>query len=242
MKYLYTFLLFLLVTHFAIAQCLEDRHSPFASQGWQSCSTSVGPVDRGNKHWISYDFGEEYVIDSLYFWNHNVWGETGMGVKEIMIDYSTDQINWTPIGPFTINKAPGSWKYEGTSGPQLGSINARYMLFTVMSTWDASQTCAGLSEVKFYLGLSTDIEEVRPELAWNISPNPAIEQIVVDLPAETEVTQLSLYNAVGTLLSQYQVNGQARLNLPVDHLTDGLYYLSYQTDKATYTKSFVKME
>ena len=205
MKPLYTFFFICFTTYFSSAQCLEDRHSPFQHQGWQSCMTSVGPVDRGEKHWIAYDFGERYVIDSLYFWNHNVWGETGMGVKEFMIDYSTDQVNWTAIGPFTIDKAPGSWKYEGTAGPLLGNIEARYMLFTVMSTWDASASCAGLGEVKFNLGLSTDIEEVEPELAWNISPNPATDQITIQLPEGLAVTQLSLYSAVGVLVKQLNV-------------------------------------
>lgn len=244
MRYLYFFLFLFFVSNFTYAQCLEDRHSPFENQGWQSCNTSVGPVPaRGVKHWIAYDFGEEYVVDSLYFWNHNVWGETGMGAKEIMIDYSTDQINWTGIGPFTIEKAPGSWKYEGTSGPILGEINARYILITVMSTWDPSQTCAGLAEVKFILGLPLAIEEAESEaIAWNISPNPASEQILIDLPADLDILNLSLYNSIGSLVSNYNVPTDNQLTVPINKLQSGVYYISYQTEDDIQTKSFVKIK
>ena len=242
MKYLYFILLSFLLPGLTSAQCLEDRHSPFENQGWQSCNTSVGPVARGEKHWIAYDFGETYVIDSLYIWNHNVWGETGMGVKEMMIDYSTDQVNWTAIGPFTIEKAPGSWKYEGTAGPKLGNAQARYFLITVMSTWDPTQTCAGLGEVKFNLGLSTDIEEIEPEIAWSISPNPASEQIQVDLPADIDIITLSLYNSIGTLVSNFSVPSNHQMTVAIDHLQSGVYYLSYQTEKDVQTKSFVKID
>ena len=89
-------ILAILTSTFSYSQCFDEGHSPFKEQGWLSCNTSEGPIpERGDQHWVMYDFGEIYAIDSIQYWNHNAWGETGMGAKEILIDYSKDQVEWT---------------------------------------------------------------------------------------------------------------------------------------------------
>ena len=226
----------------ATGQCFDDGHSPFQDQGWLSCNTSVGPIpERGDAHWIMYDFGHVYSVDSIYFWNHNVWGETGMGVKNILIDYSTDKQNWTTVGPITVEKAPGSWKYTGTQGPSLGSVNARYVLVTVISTWRESSSCAGLGEIKFSVDNVVDVVDVDPVLEWAISPNPASEQITINLPSDGAINKLSIFNSIGQTVHQVtSMNGQ-QLTIPLEGMQEGVYYVSLETDKQIHTKTFVKI-
>ncbi len=82
MKYILAIIVAITFSIGVSAQCIDDTHSPFQNQGWMSCNTSIGPIpERGDVHWIQYDLGEVYVLDSLYIWNHNVWGETEMGLK-----------------------------------------------------------------------------------------------------------------------------------------------------------------
>ena len=228
-------------TNDAGAQCFDDGHSPFQNQGWLSCSTSIGPIpERGDAHWILYDFGHVYTLDSIYFWNHNVWGETGMGVKNILIDYSLDKESWSTIGPISIEKAPGSWKYTGVQGPSLGNVDARYALVTVISTWEDDASCAGLAEIKFGVSNTVDVVEVNPDKEWTISPNPAIEMITVQLPEVSEIKSLNMYNSVGQLVQQFKVPNSNELNVQLNDVEEGIYFISITTETEILTKSFVK--
>ncbi len=245
MKHIYTltfiFLMILTSSNSADAQCFDDGHSPFQGQGWLSCNTSIGPIpERGDAHWILYDFGHIYTLDSLYFWNHNVWGETGMGVKSILIDYSIDKENWNTVGPINIEKAPGSWKYTGTQGPSLGNVNARYALITVIDTWDDDTACAGLGEIKIGVNNSVNVTEIDAAQEWTISPNPAIDKITVQLPEVDEIRDLSVYNAVGQLVQRLNVPNGNELVVPLNEMKEGIYFISIATDKEVLTKSFVK--
>jgi len=196
MKYINTLFFTIVFTFCLSAQCIDDTHSPFQDQGWMSCNTSVGPIpERGDVHWLRYDLGDVYILDSLYIWNHNVWGETGMGVKSIMIDYSIDEQNWISAGPFNIEKAPGSWKYQGTMGPSLNNAQAQYVVISVLSTHSEDTACAGVGEFLFYLGESVDVEDQEiVDLDWNIVPNPATDNITISLSSpDLKLMRLSLY-------------------------------------------------
>lgn len=243
MKYIYIAAIILYSSMPLMSQCIDDGHSPFENQGWLSCQTSIGPIpERGDVHWVQYDLGEVYVLDSMYIWNHNVWGETGMGVRSILIDYSTNGNDWVTVGPYEIPRALGSWKYTGTHGPALGNTEARYVLISVLSTWDEDVSCAGFGEIRFQLGESVDVND--PELVtpdWTVYPNPAIEQITIRLPEDVKVQQLSIYNAVGQRVSQLLLPAQSTLQVPISHMKDGLYYVRYLSDGSAQTQSFVKI-
>lgn len=245
MKNIYTFtfvvMQILASASYANSQCFDDGHSPFQEQGWLSCNTSVGPIpERGDAHWILYDFGHIYTLDSLYFWNHNVWGETGMGVKSILIDYSTDKEDWNTVGPIQVNRAPGSWKYTGTQGPSLNNVDARYVLVTVISTWREASSCAGLAEIKFGVSNSVDVSEEVWVSEWSIAPNPATDKITVSLPAVNEIQDISIYNSVGQMIRRMYPDHISTLNIVIDDLKQGLYFVSISTGKEVLTKSFVK--
>jgi len=240
-KYLLYPLFFLLImTSKTYSQCFDDGHSPFQNDGWFSCSTSIGPVpERGDAHWILYDFGEEYAIDSLYFWNHNVWGETEMGVKDILIDFSSDKESWTTVGPIAIEEAPGSWKYTGSNGPSLNNKKMRYLLITVISTWDEDISCAGLGEVRFQIGEPTAIEEEK-QIAWNIYPNPATSQISLTIEDHEVVQKIVMFDALGRKMADLPLPSGNEIIYPIEELNTGLYYLTIYSEKGISTASFVK--
>jgi len=148
---------FILLTFFfsnyTLAQqdCYDNTHSVTVNDSWLSCNTSANPnLARGNTHWIMYDLGYIYNLTTTHFWNYNVAGQQGQGIKDCIIDYSTDGSNWVNATTFQLAQATGNSNYNGVSGPDLGGINARYILLTASSSWGSS--CAGLSEVRFDLG------------------------------------------------------------------------------------------
>lgn len=148
-RYFYIPFLFWLSPNISFAQCVNDKHSTNPNDSWLSCQVLASPnPTRTGAHWLMYDLGYIYKIGTTKFWNYNVAGETGKGFKDTFIDYSIDGQSWVEVADFQIPEASGSPDYTGVSGPDLGGIEARYILITSQNTWDAG-TCAGLSEARF---------------------------------------------------------------------------------------------
>lgn len=220
-------------------QCEDKAHSPFANDGWVSCTTSVAPVtERGDVHWIQYDLGHVYNLDSIYIWNHNVWGQTGYGVKEVHIDYSIDGTSWQSAGVHTIDQAPGSWRYQGSQGPILDQVDARYLLFSVLSTWDPTAACAGISEIKINVDTPTNTYDVA-NTEWSISPNPTYDQLEINLDDVSGIQAVEILDAIGRRI-QF-VDHQASTSLSVADWQEGIYFVRVLTEERTYSKSFVKI-
>lgn len=244
MKQIYTFsilLTFFITSVVCNAQCFEDGHSTFANQGWLSCNTSMGPIpERGDRHWVMYDFGEVYAIDSLHFWNHNTWGETGSGAQEIMIDYSIDQQSWSSAGPFILDKAPGSWKYTGTSGPSLANAHMQYVLITILSTWDESSACAGIAEIRFDIGEPVDTEDNADISDWTLGPNPVSEQITLSLPEYGDIHNIEVHDAMGRNVMIVGKPSAQQISVQLNTLPNGLFYVTIHKAASVSTKSFIK--
>lgn len=222
------------------AQCIEDTHSPFPNQGWESCQTSLAPAaDRGDVHWLQYDLGETYALQNLHIWNHNVWGELDKGVKEIYLDFSLDGNNWTSAGPYTIEQAPGSWKYQGYEVGDLGNVLARYVLISVASTWGESN-CAGLAEVRFGLGEVVNTDDVLTAAApMIVYPNPASQEAYVQLTEQDATDQLLLIDATGRVVQQLAVAQGPNTRIDVRNLPTGLYHVQYLGVNGTRTTPLV---
>ncbi len=239
-RIIYVLGLVLMMTGLTIGQCMENAHSTLSDKGWLSCQKSQNPIiEYGQSHWIKYDLGYPYTVDSIYFWNHNVWGETDKGVKDIMVDYSMDGQSWISAGSFTIDQAPGSWKYEGAAGPVLWGVQARYFLFTVLSTWGDGD-CAGIGEVKFILGEPSAVETNQVQ-SWSISPNPAKESIVLSFP-DLSVDEIEIINEDGKVIYHLDDPSQSDLAIPVRTFASGIYHVGLSVNGQKQTKSFVKID
>jgi len=241
-KYIITaFLLFAFNLNIG-AQCIDDTHSPFKNQGWLSCDSSQSPnLERGDSHWIMYDLGHNYIIDSMTIWNHNVWGETESGAKRISIDVSNDKNRWNNVGTFDINKATGSWKYQTDNIIQLNNATGQYFLITVLENWDRNSNCSGIAEVRFGIGISTSNDNILSEENWSVYPNPALDNLTVDIEDKTKIERIQVINALGQIVSSYY-NVNANLsNISLANLHEGIYYVHVLNDGKTEVKSFVKM-
>lgn len=162
-------------SNYVLAQqdCYDNTHSVTVNDSWLSCNTSVNPnALRGTGHWIMYDLGYIYNLTTTHFWNYNVAGQQGQGIKDCIIDFSTDGSNWINATTFQLAQATGNSSYGGVSGPNLGGINARYVLLTASSSWGSS--CAGLSEVRFDLGQQCSVNAQIVGLPAIISDNTPV--------------------------------------------------------------------
>ena len=96
------------------------------------------------------------------------------------------------------------------------------------------------NEFLFYIGDSVDIDDIElVEADWNISPNPTTEYITITLPQSVDLVSLSLFNSVGSKISDLPLPAVDQITVPVSDLQNGLYYINYQSKKETKSKSFV---
>ncbi|MEM9823559.1 MAG: hypothetical protein AAF985_20915, partial [Bacteroidota bacterium] len=73
------FLLFLLTNTLANAQC-ADADMAVWNNTWESCQSATNPnPERGEGHWIQYDFGSVYTLSSTRIWNANATEKLSAG-------------------------------------------------------------------------------------------------------------------------------------------------------------------
>lgn len=139
----------MLVTVISVqSQCILDEQ-PVWTEFWESCTPSANPNPiRGNSIWIMYEFDKPHNITSSHFWNANLPGQSGKGIKTIIVDYSQDGQNWQSLGQYTLPKASELSSYTGVSGPNLNGIFIKKLLLTVLSTYDNNSPCAVIGEIK----------------------------------------------------------------------------------------------
>lgn len=131
----------------AQGQCIED--TDYWTESWVSCQTSQNPNSvRGDSYWIRYDFSQPEAISDITIWNANRIGESGMGARQINIDYSEDGTTWINNGNFTIPQATELDSYEGVLVTNLGGVFVQSILITILDNHDGSN-CVSLAEVKF---------------------------------------------------------------------------------------------
>ncbi len=78
--------------------------------------------------------------------------------------------------------------------------------------------------------------------AWKVFPNPANEQLTIELPkALQEEAVLKLYNQSGALVRRYEWPGQDKTHrLSLKGLSNGIYWLELDTEQRKYRQKVMK--
>ncbi len=231
------FLIFISATFTLYSQdCYKDTHSVNMHDSWLSCEVKSNPnPEREISHWVMYDLGYDYQLTTTKFWNYNVLGETGRGMKEVVVDISLDGIIWTEQVSFELEEADGDNTYTGEEGPNLGSVKARYVLITGLSTW-GNEDCAGLSEICFDVEKASSIENPSDDNDLIIIyPNPANEVISIN-------SDLHLSEIIITNISGFEVyRSKTKTTIDVSYLAPGLYFIScVSKENEVYISKFIK--
>jgi len=126
---------------------VNDLHSKDTTAMWLSASESPGEA------WIQYEFDKTYKLHEMWVWNYN--GEsllTLQGLKNVTIEYSTNGIDYTPLGTtHEFAKATGEDGYAHNTVIDFDGAIARYVRITANSNWSGGMVdLYGLSEVRFY--------------------------------------------------------------------------------------------
>ncbi len=144
----FIFILLSVTIQFSLfGQCVDNGN--YWNESWVSCTTSTNPNPiHGNTHWILYDFHEPQYITTSHIWNANRTGESGWGMKDVIIDYSVDGTNWIELGQYDFPQGPESSNYDGFVGPDFGGLFIEKILITILSNHDGGN-CASIAEMQF---------------------------------------------------------------------------------------------
>ncbi|MDI6447745.1 LamG-like jellyroll fold domain-containing protein [Anaerobaca lacustris] len=147
----------------------NDRHSLTDRDMWLTAPGAAGPV------WIQYEFDRVYKLHELWVWNYNVQFEAvlGFGLRQVLVEYSTDGVEWTALGEVEFAKGPSTANYAHNTTVDLGGAAARFVRLTAVSGWGILGQY-GLSEVRFFY---VPVQARQPEPAdgaTEVNPNVAL--------------------------------------------------------------------
>ena len=220
-KYKSTIILCIFLSGLAKAQIFPDRHTTNAFDAWISCTKSPNPnTNRGNTHWIMYEFAQASNLWDMTIWNLNHPDYIMDGLNKVIVETSSDGTSWTMVDTFTFPKAPGSGFYEGFHGPDLEGVLAKYLLITPISNHGGG--CYGLSEVRIY---TSDQENNELEFSFYACENDGIQ-----LNLNGGVAQNGIYSGIGVT-----DNGDQTFNYDVDKVGPGTHEIKYTYGATTLT-------
>ncbi|MEL6970738.1 MAG: T9SS type A sorting domain-containing protein [Bacteroidota bacterium] len=137
----------------AYGQCADPDASIWENT-WHSCEEATSPnPDRGEGHWVQYDFGQIYTLSTTHVWNANAADRLTEGFQEVVVDYSLDGEEWLTLDTVNFAQGTGQATYGGFTAFDFAGDSARYVLLTALSNY-GHPSCYGLAEVKFNLTLN----------------------------------------------------------------------------------------
>jgi hypothetical protein len=123
----------------------NDQHSSEMQDMWLGATDDLTP-------WIQFALPQVHKLEKVHLWNHNSQTETvlGFGIREALIETSTDGEAWSELGTVELAQASGTGNYTGMDLP-LGGVLARYVRITGLSNYSTlGLPQMGLAEVRFY--------------------------------------------------------------------------------------------
>jgi len=123
-----------------------DQHNTADANMWASDPDQQEPV------WIQYEFDTVYKLHQMWVWNSNNALEwlAGLGVKNAMIEYSTDGATWTALADVPeFTQASSTSDYAHNTTVDFNGVAAKFVRMTFTSSWGGGGQY-GLSEVRFF--------------------------------------------------------------------------------------------
>jgi len=105
-----------------------------------------------NGAWVEYIFDKTYRMHDMQVWNHNTLNEStfGLGMKDVLVSYSTDGEFWTPMQDVNqLTQAPGEDGYQANTIIDLSGVVADRIRIDASANWGGLINKFGLSEVRF---------------------------------------------------------------------------------------------
>jgi hypothetical protein len=142
-------------------------------------------------------------------------------------------VSITPVGTAlcnttgTVNLAGipfgGTFTGVGIVGNVFSPQTAGTGTFVVSYSYTGTNACAGIAHTNIVVANCTGIEEIAGNLAFEVYPNPATDEVQVKFPG-TEPRTISIYSMNGALVYSEQISALQH-TLHLGELSKGLYVL-----------------
>lgn len=189
--------------------------------------------ERGEGHWIHYDLGGIYRLGMVHAWNTNDVNHLDRGMRDVVIDYSTDGENWTELGEYIFPQASGSSIYEGFEAADFAHEEVRYIVITSLSNWGAE--CYGLSEMRFevidYVSSVSEAGGINECFEVDIFPNPHVDRFTAVINSTCgDPISYRIIDGTGRELQRGEIRQSAGRNELQfsENLAPGVYHLVVQ--------------
>lgn len=192
-------------------------------------NTQKGPNGTNEVRVIFYEADPSTTLDDLYGTGTNTLGDWVTGTNYPIVSESAPlslngSVYW-PLGFPTISVIrPGD--YEITD--DIWNQNVAGMVAAVDNALASAPSSIGSDWIK--------------ENGISIYPNPAVNELVLDLKQATEnVEIIEIRNLMGQVVKSISIQGEQRVEIEITSLTSGVYTLNFQNEKAVLgVQKFVK--
>ena len=126
-----------------------DLHGNVHTQMWLSGNAAA-------PYWIKFDLGSVHALDEMHIWNYNELNWPFVGMQDVIIEYSDDDVSWSPLASLKIQMAQEGGAAAGAVDAivPFNGITARYVMISSdpngEDNWSNIHEYVGLGEVRFY--------------------------------------------------------------------------------------------
>lgn len=230
------------VSYDSLSEYVDNTYLPLADPNTTNFRYKISVVDT---------CGNESVLSNHH---RTIFLQANVGVGGVV------NLNWVPYEGATVNfyrilrdtlgagafvaidSVPGSNTVYTDLTPAFSSLNVRYMLesnWAVTCTPTRATVNTSRSNIKHVGMVTTNIEQEILNANFNVYPNPATDQITVEYPSGFKKYKLQLFDALGQLVIDEEVNsdgiykGVLTHKMNVSTLTKGIYIVNIQTENGS---------
>jgi ligand-binding sensor domain-containing protein len=193
---------------------------------------SIAFDSKGNA-WIGTNYGV-FKFNGTDWQHFPLLNSTDVWVPAIAID-NKDQV-WAGTWGYGLFILDADKIYQLSTYDGLCDVNISDLLISEDTVWIT--TLRGLTlfigNIHSYIPVNQYISDNHP---LNIFPNPAYNQITIDIPASVQITNTIIYSITGEVVYQ---SSRPIGNIEIDNLSPGWYGVQLITSEGLYTASFIK--
>lgn len=136
--------------------------------------------------------------------------------------------------------AGGTWTGPGVSGTSFSPSTAGTGSHTIVYSYTDSSGCTGTASVVMTVNACVGIVENNSSASWQVYPNPTSGQLNIQLGAEYGEVEVSILQISGQLVQREQMKKTTSVNMSVDNLSSGVYFLTIKADGLVRTVKLVR--
>ncbi len=200
-----------------------------------------GAIRYDGTNWTNYSFEEGLqasIVNDYAFVNDSVWMATNLGIALLHDNVITMYLNDTTLdvgyrifNTIAVDKngiiwagcVNGVFKFDGTIGELILPTGYEESIYYIREDHDQNLWFCGENAISKYTFDNSGIENPKAEQkSCKLYPNPAQNEINIELPADIKTDILEIYSSNGAVIYQQKVqSGTNKIN--IESLPAGMY-------------------